>query len=141
MLHSVKAFNAFQVQDDSSREVLTFAEQAINELRQLLVPPSRPRESTSSRDTNISSRSPGSVRIPSQRAGPNPVTPARKTVRSTSESGKAVKPATTTVNGTSCDTSDVSFTDSPGVVKKRRSSGIPMTAFDDVARLASLLSK
>lgn len=86
----VQSFNAYQIHDNASREVLISAEQAINELQKLLVPPGRPRESisTASRDTNTLSQKSGGARLGDRKAGPSTVTPARKTARSASESAK-----------------------------------------------------
>lgn len=135
----IKAFNAYQINDDPSQEVIVPAEQAILELRQLLVPPTRSRESTSSRDSKPSANGTRTARVPSQKVSLMTAAPARKTARSASESVKIGKQPNMP-DGTPANLSGLGCADDLDVAKRRRSSGVPVTVFDDISRLSTLLS-
>lgn len=143
ILHVLKAFNAYQVHENASQDVLSSAELAIRELQHLLVPPTRPRElistSTASRDTNTLSNGSSTTQVAGRKAGTSIVTPTKKVARSVSAGAKVTKSSTST--GMFCRGAERSVADHQGNVKKRRSSGMPIAAFDDISRLTILLSE
>lgn len=135
----VRALNAYQVSPEPVKDVLSLSEEATHELRQLLVPPTRSRESTNETKGAAPSKS---LRGLGRKPTASSAITGQKTSRSASETLKSTKSSTNLSSGQDEFALSLADTDaSAGMGKQRRSSVIPITEFDDVSRLASLLSQ
>jgi len=123
MLLMLQAFQTYQVEGEAARSLIPLATEVIHELRQLLIPPrTSPQSSPNTKKTTASAA--GSVRVPAKRGQPS------VSNRSVSGSGHPSVAAVKTLSASR----NVAVP-----AKKRRSSVIPITEFDDIALLASML--
>jgi hypothetical protein len=118
----LQAFQTYQIEEESARHVIPLATEVIHELRQLLIPPSKSPLPTPVKKAGASKS--GTVRVATKK--PLPSMPNRSVSGSGHPQATAVKalPMSKSV---------------AAVSKKRRSSVIPVTEFDDIALLATML--